>query len=172
MAEPNDYITATRKKFVSNDNEGRMVKKCIVEIQGTFLVNYSNVLDFFKDFENEFPTVVYNDALTSKSDFLTEYIEQYGDLAETMIWYMLKNDNALSPGYVANSDPEEDPEEDLEEDPAEYPIDGGNDDDDDDDDDKDDEEEEEEHLAPTDSTALHIVDLVSSAEDIEEFKTD
>ncbi|GJR35718.1 hypothetical protein Tco_1211402 [Tanacetum coccineum] len=38
MAEPNDYITATRKKFVSNDNEGRMVKKCIVEIQGTFLV--------------------------------------------------------------------------------------------------------------------------------------
>ncbi|GJS13928.1 hypothetical protein Tco_0408400 [Tanacetum coccineum] len=29
-------------------------------------------LDFFKDFENEFPTIVYNDALTSKSDFLTE----------------------------------------------------------------------------------------------------
>ncbi|GKD11977.1 hypothetical protein Tco_1196384 [Tanacetum coccineum] len=38
MAEPNDYITATRKNFVSNDNEGRMVEKCIVEIQGTFLV--------------------------------------------------------------------------------------------------------------------------------------
>ncbi|GJU86683.1 hypothetical protein Tco_1294229 [Tanacetum coccineum] len=38
MAEPNNYITATRKNFVSNDNEGRMVKKCIVEIQGTFLV--------------------------------------------------------------------------------------------------------------------------------------
>ncbi|GKA73818.1 hypothetical protein Tco_0780120 [Tanacetum coccineum] len=38
MAEPNDYITATRKNFVSNDNEGKMVKKCIVEIQGTFLV--------------------------------------------------------------------------------------------------------------------------------------
>ncbi|GJR27557.1 hypothetical protein Tco_1103789 [Tanacetum coccineum] len=29
-------------------------------------------LDFFKDFENEFLTIVYNDALTSKSDFLTE----------------------------------------------------------------------------------------------------
>ncbi|GKB67052.1 hypothetical protein Tco_0928464, partial [Tanacetum coccineum] len=29
-------------------------------------------LDFFKDFENEFPTIVYNDALTSKSDLLTE----------------------------------------------------------------------------------------------------
>ncbi|GJX02584.1 hypothetical protein Tco_0186497 [Tanacetum coccineum] len=38
MAEPNDYITATRKNFVSNDNEGRMVEKCIVEIQGTFLM--------------------------------------------------------------------------------------------------------------------------------------
>ncbi|GJR61544.1 ribonuclease H-like domain-containing protein [Tanacetum coccineum] len=38
MAGPNDYITATRKNFVSNDNEGRMVEKCIVEIQGTFLV--------------------------------------------------------------------------------------------------------------------------------------
>ncbi|GJT98415.1 retrovirus-related pol polyprotein from transposon TNT 1-94 [Tanacetum coccineum] len=29
-------------------------------------------LDFFKDFEKEFPAIVYNDALTSKSDFLTE----------------------------------------------------------------------------------------------------
>ncbi|GJT47264.1 hypothetical protein Tco_0955979 [Tanacetum coccineum] len=31
-------------------------------------------LDFFKDFENEFPTIVYNDALTSKSDLLTKSI--------------------------------------------------------------------------------------------------
>ncbi|GKB29263.1 hypothetical protein Tco_0868664, partial [Tanacetum coccineum] len=29
-------------------------------------------LDFFKDFENEFPAIDYNDALTSKSDFSTE----------------------------------------------------------------------------------------------------
>ncbi|GJY42483.1 hypothetical protein Tco_0429753 [Tanacetum coccineum] len=29
-------------------------------------------LDFFKDFENEFPAIVYNNALTSKSDFLTK----------------------------------------------------------------------------------------------------
>ncbi|GJV88511.1 hypothetical protein Tco_1532449 [Tanacetum coccineum] len=112
MAEPNDYIIATRKNFVSNDNKGRMVEKCIVEIPGTFLVkirddtfngnvgenafkthhsendndkvnmplfsapepevSYSNDLDFFKDFENEFPAIVYNDALTSKSDFVTE----------------------------------------------------------------------------------------------------
>nr|GEV78670.1 hypothetical protein [Tanacetum cinerariifolium] len=35
-------------------------------------VSYSNDLDFFKDFENEFPAIVYNDALMSKSDFSTE----------------------------------------------------------------------------------------------------
>ncbi|GKG07699.1 hypothetical protein Tco_0330668 [Tanacetum coccineum] len=29
-------------------------------------------LDFFKYFENEFPAIAYNDALTSKSDFSTE----------------------------------------------------------------------------------------------------
>ncbi|GKB15810.1 hypothetical protein Tco_0849733 [Tanacetum coccineum] len=31
-------------------------------------------LDFFKDFENEFPAIVYNDAPTSKPDLLTEPI--------------------------------------------------------------------------------------------------
>ncbi|GKD18725.1 hypothetical protein Tco_1207883 [Tanacetum coccineum] len=31
-------------------------------------------LDFFKDFENEFPAIVYNDAQTSKSDLLTDPI--------------------------------------------------------------------------------------------------
>ncbi|GJV70480.1 hypothetical protein Tco_1490475 [Tanacetum coccineum] len=36
------------------------------------MVSCLNDLDFFKDFENEFPAIVYNDALTSKSDFLTE----------------------------------------------------------------------------------------------------
>ncbi|GJZ19347.1 hypothetical protein Tco_0555937 [Tanacetum coccineum] len=35
-------------------------------------VSYFDDLDFFKDFENEYPAIVYNDALTSKSDFLTE----------------------------------------------------------------------------------------------------
>ncbi|GJZ36746.1 hypothetical protein Tco_0582937 [Tanacetum coccineum] len=35
-------------------------------------VSYFNDLDFFKDFENEFPAIVYNDALTSKFDLLTE----------------------------------------------------------------------------------------------------
>ncbi|GKC07466.1 hypothetical protein Tco_0999076, partial [Tanacetum coccineum] len=35
-------------------------------------VSYFDDLDFFKDFENDFPAIVYNDALTSKLDFLTE----------------------------------------------------------------------------------------------------
>nr|GEY87076.1 hypothetical protein [Tanacetum cinerariifolium] len=37
-------------------------------------VSYFDDLDFFKDFENEFLVIVYNDALTSKLDFLTEPI--------------------------------------------------------------------------------------------------
>ncbi|GKA67340.1 hypothetical protein Tco_0767148, partial [Tanacetum coccineum] len=88
---------------------------------------------------------------------------------------------ALSPGYVADSDPEEDPEEDH----ADYPADRGDDDDepsDDDDDDTDDkdeepfkdedDDEEEEHLAPTDSPAIPIVDPIPSARDTDAFKTD
>ncbi|GJY01962.1 hypothetical protein Tco_0360114 [Tanacetum coccineum] len=37
-----------------------------------YTVSHSNDLDFFKDFEIEFPAIVYNDALTPKLDFLTE----------------------------------------------------------------------------------------------------
>ncbi|GKE65365.1 hypothetical protein Tco_1519526, partial [Tanacetum coccineum] len=87
---------------------------------------------------------------------------------------------ALSPGYVADSDPV--PEEDH----ADYPTDGGDDDDepsDDDDDDiddkdeepfedEDDDEEEKEHLAPADSSAVPVVDSVPSAGDTEAFKSD
>ncbi|GKE48557.1 hypothetical protein Tco_1479815, partial [Tanacetum coccineum] len=76
---------------------------------------------------------------------------------------------ALSPGYMADSDPEEDPEEDH----ADYPSDRGDDDDepfDDDDDDTDDEdkeplededddEEEEEHLALADSFVVPVTRL-------------
>ncbi|GJW65343.1 hypothetical protein Tco_0117227 [Tanacetum coccineum] len=35
-------------------------------------VSYFDDLDFFKDFENEFPAIVYNDAQTSELDLLTE----------------------------------------------------------------------------------------------------
>ncbi|GKC43425.1 hypothetical protein Tco_1061147 [Tanacetum coccineum] len=67
---------------------------------------------------------------------------------------------ALSPGYVADSDPEEDPKEDSEDGPVDYPADGG---DGDDDDSSDDDEEEEEHLALVDSVV---------APEIESFETD
>ncbi|GJV64801.1 hypothetical protein Tco_1475629 [Tanacetum coccineum] len=35
-------------------------------------ISYFDDLDYFKDFEKEFPAIVYNDALTSKLDVLTE----------------------------------------------------------------------------------------------------
>ncbi|GJY46356.1 hypothetical protein Tco_0435419 [Tanacetum coccineum] len=48
-------------------------------------------LDFFKDFENEFPAIVYNDALTSKSDLLTEPILNPQHIEE----FDLKNETSL-----------------------------------------------------------------------------
>ncbi|GJX63452.1 hypothetical protein Tco_0296352 [Tanacetum coccineum] len=94
---------------------------------------------------------------------------------------------ALSLSYVADSDPEEDPEEDLKEDHVDYPADRGDDDDepsndDEDDDDtededeepfkdEDDDEEEEEHLAPADSSAIHVVSPIPSAGDTLAFET-
>ncbi|GJW63788.1 ribonuclease H-like domain-containing protein [Tanacetum coccineum] len=94
---------------------------------------------------------------------------------------------ALSPGYMADSDPDEDLEEDPEEDHTDYPADRGDgddepsDDDDDDDDtdyedeepfeDEDDDDDEEEHLAPANSLAIPIVDPVPLAGDTEAFET-
>ncbi|GKF03150.1 hypothetical protein Tco_0030073 [Tanacetum coccineum] len=90
---------------------------------------------------------------------------------------------ALLPGYV----PDFDPEEDSEEEHADYPADGGDRDDepsnDDSDDDTDDDEEEpfkdeedgkeeEEHLAPADSSAIPVVDLVPLAGDTKAFESD
>ncbi|GKB90641.1 hypothetical protein Tco_0962913, partial [Tanacetum coccineum] len=90
---------------------------------------------------------------------------------------------AESPGYVAESDPEEDPEkyedDEIEDSPVDYPIDGGDDGDDDDgdssgddaddeDEDDEDEEEEEEHLAPADSAiVVPTVEPVSPPEGTE-----
>ncbi|GKF22519.1 hypothetical protein Tco_0074841 [Tanacetum coccineum] len=96
-----------------------------------------------------------------------------------------------SPGYVAESDPEEDPEEyeddesDPEDGPVDYPIDGGDDDDgdssednaddeddaedeDDADEEDEDDEDEEEHLAPADSAVMaSTIELVSPPEGTE-----
>nr|GFC85993.1 hypothetical protein [Tanacetum cinerariifolium] len=88
---------------------------------------------------------------------------------------------AESPGYIAESDPEEDPEkyedDETEDGPVDYPIDGGDDGDDDDgdssgddadDEDEDEEDEEEEHLAPADFAVVIPTDeLVSPPEGTE-----
>ncbi|GKD18332.1 hypothetical protein Tco_1207490 [Tanacetum coccineum] len=84
---------------------------------------------------------------------------------------------ALSPSYIADSDPEEDPEEDPKEDHVTYPIDGGDDDDEssdyyDDDVEEDEDDEEEERLAPGNSCAIPIRDPVPSTEDTEAFTND
>ncbi|GJR52934.1 hypothetical protein Tco_1403455, partial [Tanacetum coccineum] len=78
---------------------------------------------------------------------------------------------ALSPGYIADSDPVEDSKDG----PVDYPADGGDDDNDySSNDDKEEEasKEEEEHLAPADSVVAPVVDHVSSSEEIEPFETD
>nr|GFA38040.1 hypothetical protein [Tanacetum cinerariifolium]GFA99693.1 hypothetical protein [Tanacetum cinerariifolium] len=77
---------------------------------------------------------------------------------------------ALSPGYVADSDPDEDPKKDSEEDHADYPADEGDDDDDTGDEDEEpfedeEDDEEEEHLASADSPVIPVIDPVPSAED-------
>ncbi|GJX86495.1 hypothetical protein Tco_0337269 [Tanacetum coccineum] len=55
-------------------------------------VSCSDDLDFFKDFENEFPAIVYNDAPTSKSDLLTEPILNPQHINE----FDLNNETSLS----------------------------------------------------------------------------
>ncbi|GJS98728.1 hypothetical protein Tco_0819898 [Tanacetum coccineum] len=55
-------------------------------------VSYFDDLDFFKDFEKEFPAIVYNDALTSKSDFLTEPTVSPQHIDE----FNLKDESSLS----------------------------------------------------------------------------
>nr|GEU69987.1 hypothetical protein [Tanacetum cinerariifolium] len=55
-------------------------------------ISYSDDLDYFKDFENEYPAIIYNDALTSKSNFLTEPIISSQHIDE----FNLKDETSLS----------------------------------------------------------------------------
>ncbi|GJZ87025.1 hypothetical protein Tco_0658635 [Tanacetum coccineum] len=55
-------------------------------------VSYFDDLNFFKDFENEFLAIVYNDAQTSKSDLLTELILNPEHIDE----FNLKDETSLS----------------------------------------------------------------------------
>ncbi|GJS83487.1 hypothetical protein Tco_0750028 [Tanacetum coccineum] len=63
------FSTNDLKTDSENDNE-KVDKPLFPPPEPT--VSCFDDLDFFKDFENEFPAIVYNDALTSKSDLLTE----------------------------------------------------------------------------------------------------
>ncbi|GKE46730.1 hypothetical protein Tco_1477988 [Tanacetum coccineum] len=55
-------------------------------------VSSFDYLDFFKDFENEFPAIIYNDAQTSKSTLLTELILNPPHIDE----FNLKDETSLS----------------------------------------------------------------------------
>ncbi|GJY02427.1 hypothetical protein Tco_0360579 [Tanacetum coccineum] len=114
------------------------------------------------------PSPEYPEYLAPADDEIIAEDQPYADYASP---------TTLSPGYVADSDPEEGPEEDPENGPVDYPVDGGNDDDDDDSSDNDEEEEEAseaegEHLALADSIIAPTIDYVPSFEETEPFKTD
>ncbi|GJU42885.1 hypothetical protein Tco_1195842 [Tanacetum coccineum] len=77
------------KKDSENDNEkGNMPSFLSPEPT----VSYFDDLDFLKDFENEFPAIVYNDALTSKSDSSTKLVEIPHHIDE----FDLKDETSLS----------------------------------------------------------------------------
>ncbi|GJZ43790.1 hypothetical protein Tco_0591045 [Tanacetum coccineum] len=73
-----DKNSFSYKKISTNDlktdseNDNEKVMPSLPSPEPT--VSCFDDLDFFKDFENEFPAIVYNDAQTSKSDLLTEPI--------------------------------------------------------------------------------------------------
>ncbi|GKB26132.1 hypothetical protein Tco_0865533 [Tanacetum coccineum] len=77
----NDNKIYSRISFNEFDNEDY-----------TPTVSYFDDLDYFKDFEKEFPAIVYNDALTSKLDFLTEptispqHIDEFNLKDETSLY--------------------------------------------------------------------------------------
>ncbi|GKB74303.1 hypothetical protein Tco_0935715 [Tanacetum coccineum] len=56
------------------------------------MISYFDDLDYFKDLEKEFPAIVFNNALTSKLDFLTEPTVSPQHIDE----YNLKDETSLS----------------------------------------------------------------------------
>ncbi|GJZ32800.1 hypothetical protein Tco_0578236 [Tanacetum coccineum] len=61
MMELNEYISVTQKNFISNDYEGRIIEKNIVEIQGAFLVKIR---------DNAFNGIIGENALEHINNFL------------------------------------------------------------------------------------------------------
>nr|GEV37517.1 hypothetical protein [Tanacetum cinerariifolium] len=125
---------------------------------------------------------------------LDEHVPVYASEPKHLEYHVASDDDiqSMEEDSIEYPDEPEDndgnPEEDPEEDHTDYPTDGGDgddepsDDDDDDDDtddedeepteDEDDDDEEEDHLSSTDSSALPVIDIVPSAEDIKAFETD
>ncbi|GKF01596.1 hypothetical protein Tco_0028519, partial [Tanacetum coccineum] len=64
------YLVNPRDLKTDSENDSEKVVPLLPSPEST--VTCFVDLDFFKDFENEFPAIVYNDAQTSKSDLLTE----------------------------------------------------------------------------------------------------
>ncbi|GKA17824.1 hypothetical protein Tco_0697661 [Tanacetum coccineum] len=63
-------ISIDKMKTDSKNDKDKVNMPSFPSLEPT--VSYFDDLDYFKDFEKEFPAIVYNDALTSKVDFLTE----------------------------------------------------------------------------------------------------
>ncbi|GKD63172.1 hypothetical protein Tco_1305280 [Tanacetum coccineum] len=64
-------IISTNDLKTNSENDNEKVNKPLIPSPEPS-VSCIDDLDFFKDFENEFPAIAYNDALTSKLDFSTE----------------------------------------------------------------------------------------------------
>ncbi|GKD23574.1 hypothetical protein Tco_1225277 [Tanacetum coccineum] len=63
-------ISINNLKMDSKDDNEKADIPSIMSPRPT--ISYVDDLDFFKDFNNEFPAIVYNDAQMSKSDYLIE----------------------------------------------------------------------------------------------------
>ncbi|GJY85452.1 hypothetical protein Tco_0499478 [Tanacetum coccineum] len=98
MDDPNitmeEYIRleeekARRRAIVFDDT---LTSEATLSCEPTPTISYFDDLDFFKDFENEFPAIIYNDALTSKLDLLTKPILNPQHIDE----FNLKDETSLS----------------------------------------------------------------------------
>ncbi|GKF41526.1 hypothetical protein Tco_0124868, partial [Tanacetum coccineum] len=82
-------ISVNNLKTDSENNNDKVNMPFLLSPEPT--VGYFDDLDYFKDFENEFLAIIYNDSLTSKLDFLTEptvspqHIDEYNLKYETSL---------------------------------------------------------------------------------------
>ncbi|GJT11068.1 hypothetical protein Tco_0858110 [Tanacetum coccineum] len=101
--DPTKIISVNSLKTDSENDNDKVNMPLLSSPKHT--VSYFDDLDFFKDFENEFPAIVYNDAQTSKSDLLTEpilnpqHIDEFNLKDETFYTaYSLNEDNVYDTG--------------------------------------------------------------------------